>query len=149
MSISDRLALVMAPLALVGSAACAETQAFGTGRWRDNAPQFAATGALEVSTRSMRVGNQIVYLIAEAGSFRNGRILKVIGKNRIIDPFGCTEHKIVTYIILNSLPAPLPSLPDGLRVTFYGGANQPRPDTLAQDWQVCEVHLYRRFRRVH
>lgn len=143
--IEDRSGLVAAlsGLAALTSCAAAPTPALGVGRWIENVQPVERATVIDISEDDFRIAAAVTYRIKSLGSFGAGRLLQVIGRNRVNDPFGCGPRKQVSYIILESLQPPVSSLPKGLKVTFYGGSNRPQIATLPNDQNVCEVHPYR------
>lgn len=124
-------------------AASAPAPTFGVGRWIENTQPVESATVIDISGNSFRIAAEITYRIKSLGSFGSGRLLQVVGRNRTSDPYGCGRRKLVSFIIIESLPPPIASLPKGLKVTFYGGSDRPQIETLANDPHVCEVHPYR------
>lgn len=133
----------MSVASLIVLVSCAVATAAGTGRWISNSAVDATTGVLEVTSKTVKVGREISYRIALVGNFGHGQLLKVTGRNRAIDPYGCGRAQLVSYIILEPLPSPVPVMPEGLKVTFYGGGDPPRIEALPNDRAVCEVVPFR------
>ncbi|MDG3441418.1 hypothetical protein [Nitrospirillum amazonense] len=131
-------------LVLGANAACADDQILG--KWKDNSPQRAPIGALEVTNDKITLG-KVTYDVAPVGPFGTGTLYAVKGLNQKADPYGCGPSHKVTYLILQPNAPDTSSLSTYLRVTFYLGAEAPKPETLGDDMWVCGAHPFARDRK--
>jgi hypothetical protein len=114
------------------------------GKWTDNAPQRAPTGALSISPDKLSFGKRVEYAVRSAGAFGAGELFEVTSLNRKTDPFGCGPDQRVHYLAVERLPQTVAGGSEAIRVFFYAGKSPPKAESIMADTGVCLIHPYGR-----